>query len=166
MEDVGANRGGAAANVAGVEDTAENIAEAAARLVAELREATDGARAIKQSITALEEERKRFEALVESKQKEIDSKQKELADKQKVIGEKQRQLHTGVGGGQEEVPECPVCSEEMAAPVHIFSCENGHLICGGCRPRTRHCAECRDKEYIVRNLYAEQRIRAITRTRQ
>jgi len=141
--------------------------KAAVRLAAELKETTDEARAIKQNVTALEEkleeEKKKFEAHVRTKQKEIENKRKELADKQKRIVEKQKQLQRGVGGGQEEVPECPVCFEEMAAPVHIYSCENGHLICGGCRPRVRRCAECRDKRYKIRNLYAEKRIRAIKR---
>ena len=26
------------------------------------------------------------------------------------------------------VPECPVCLEEMNPPTEIFNCRNGHLI--------------------------------------
>ena len=28
--------------------------------------------------------------------------------------------------------ECPVCMEVMEAPLQIFSCTNGHLICSDC----------------------------------
>ena len=28
--------------------------------------------------------------------------------------------------------ECPVCMEVMEAPLQIFSCTNGHLICSEC----------------------------------
>merc|ERR1719233_2371311 len=36
-------------------------------------------------------------------------------------------------------PSCPVCLETMEAPVRIFNCGNGHLICSTCQPRVREC---------------------------
>ena len=36
-------------------------------------------------------------------------------------------------------PECPVCYESMAPPVHIYQCARGHLVCGNCRPQIEEC---------------------------
>ena len=36
-------------------------------------------------------------------------------------------------------PECPVCYEPMAPPVHIYQCARGHLVCGNCRPQIEEC---------------------------
>jgi len=42
-----------------------------------------------------------------------------------------------------QLPECPVCLEEMRPPVQIFNCLNGHVICGKCRRRVFICTHCR-----------------------
>ena len=32
-------------------------------------------------------------------------------------------------------PDCPICFESMTPPTRIFQCGNGHLVCGGCKPK-------------------------------
>merc|ERR1711879_69087 len=43
--------------------------------------------------------------------------------------------------------ECPVCSQEMRPPVHIWQCAQGHPVCEPCkaRPEVRHCPTCRQR---------------------
>ena len=51
--------------------------------------------------------------------------------------------------------ECPVCLEvPRAAP--IFSCRNGHLICGSCQPKVKCCPTCRCPDVGIRNGFAEK----------
>ena len=57
-----------------------------------------------------------------------------------------------------DVPECPVCMEEMRPPMQIFNCRNGHLICSVCRPNVLVCANCR-QAYLGRATAVEQIIR-------
>ena len=42
-----------------------------------------------------------------------------------------------------KLPECPVCYEVFRSGQHVFHCAQGHFVCGNCRPRMNHCAECR-----------------------
>ena len=60
----------------------------------------------------------------------------------------------------EIIPECPVCFIQMRAPVHIFSCPNGHFVCGSCKPRIvrNKCAECRS-QYMGRASGVENMVR-------
>ena len=58
------------------------------------------------------------------------------------------------------IPECPVCLEEMQPPLQIFNCKNGHLICSICRPRIAICPYCR-MDYTGRATAMEQMIRQI-----
>ena len=44
---------------------------------------------------------------------------------------------------REGLPECPVCTNNYKKDQQIFHCAKGHLVCGDCRPRLEHCAECR-----------------------
>merc|ERR1712130_5418 len=48
-------------------------------------------------------------------------------------------------GARIKVPECPVCFEDMAPPVQIFHCVNGHFVCGACKPNVRECPTCRNQ---------------------
>ena len=57
------------------------------------------------------------------------------------------------------IPECPVCLERMTG--EIYSCKNGHGICGTCKPRVRICATCRSGKYICRNIVLEQTVRVM-----
>jgi hypothetical protein len=57
-----------------------------------------------------------------------------------------------------DIPECPVCLEEMKPPLKIFTCGNGHLICSTCRPKVSICTNCREK-YTGRATAVEQIIR-------
>ena len=44
-------------------------------------------------------------------------------------------------------PECPVCFNEMAPPVKIFQCSNGHHICETCKDQLEPsiCPKCRKR---------------------
>ena len=44
-----------------------------------------------------------------------------------------------MGSQTSYAPECPVCYESMAPPVHIYQCARGHLVCGNCRPQIEEC---------------------------
>ena len=57
------------------------------------------------------------------------------------------------------IPECPVCLERMTG--EIYTCKNGHAICGTCKPGVRTCANGRTGRYICRNRVLEQTVRAI-----
>ena len=51
--------------------------------------------------------------------------------------------------------QCPVCLDvPRAAP--IFSCRNGHLICGKCKPKVSSCPICRSKDVGIRNVFVEK----------
>ena len=54
-----------------------------------------------------------------------------------------------------DIMECPVCLEvPRSAP--IFSCRNGHLICGTCQPKLDCCPICRSTDVDIRNGFAEK----------
>ena len=59
-----------------------------------------------------------------------------------------------------KTPECPICLEEMKPPTQIFNCNNGHLVCGGCRPKVidNMCSTCRTVKYTGRATAVEQMI--------
>ena len=142
-------------------------------LESEIREAISQTQAIKQNINALEEEveveRREHEALMERrrnlwqnyvsfKKGQVENERAALADLQNTIVEKQRQLkaRAGHGGQHQKLPECSICMEEMVAPVQVYSCKNGHLICGTCKPSTTSCTTCDDREgYTFRNVAVE-----------
>ena len=46
-------------------------------------------------------------------------------DRERGFAEKE----TNSEGNRPEVPECPICFEEMAPSVRIFQCRDGHLVC-------------------------------------
>lgn len=64
-----------------------------------------------------------------------------------------------MAGSDKAIPECPVCLERMTG--EIYSCKNGHGICGTCKPWVRTCATGRTGKYICRNTVMEQMVRAI-----
>ena len=39
-------------------------------------------------------------------------------------------------------PDCPICFEPMTPPTRIFQCGNGHLVCGGCKPKLQVMLKC------------------------
>ena len=57
-----------------------------------------------------------------------------------------------------DIPECPVCLEDMKPPLKVFTCRNGHLVCSTCRPKVSLCTNCRE-EYTGRATAVEQIIR-------
>jgi len=46
--------------------------------------------------------------------------------------------------------ECPICLE-IALPPYV-QCQNGHLVCGNCRPKLQQCPTCRAPKPAIRNL--------------
>jgi len=59
------------------------------------------------------------------------------------LRESMRNMRMGQRGARINVPECPVCFDEMAPPKQIFHCVNGHFVCGSCRPNIHECPTCR-----------------------
>merc|ERR1712172_159417 len=61
-----------------------------------------------------------------------------------------------------QIPECPVCLEEMAPPTRIFQCRNGHLICETCKRGLSPCIcpKCR-QEMIGRATDMEAFLRSL-----
>lgn len=49
--------------------------------------------------------------------------------------------------------ECPVCIEYMTPPIQL--CNNGHNICGNCRPNLDKCPTCRQNILQARNYALE-----------
>merc|ERR1712062_922951 len=41
------------------------------------------------------------------------------------------------------IPECPVCYERFTGQSQVFQCQQGHFVCGTCRPRVQTCPVCR-----------------------
>ena len=39
--------------------------------------------------------------------------------------------------------ECPVCYEKFTGQSQVFQCQQGHFVCGTCRPRVNNCPVCR-----------------------
>merc|ERR1739838_1098416 len=75
-----------------------------------------------------------------------------LRDNEKTIKAQNKKL-LKMGGSDKAIPECPVCLERMTG--EIYSCKNGHAICGTCKPGVRNCATCRTGQYICRNTVME-----------
>ena len=44
---------------------------------------------------------------------------------------------------QSRIPECPVCYERFTGQSQVFQCQQGHFVCGTCRPRVHNCPVCR-----------------------
>ena len=51
--------------------------------------------------------------------------------------------------------ECPVCLEEMKPPRKIWMCQNGHSVCGECRPKLAQCPSCQ-RSVDIRNIALEK----------
>lgn len=155
--------------------------------VANIQERTDQAAATKEkevdfsqataTIQSLEEMTKKTKALkveldkkreilriereaLQVKEKEVETFEKEFAEQEKKVKEEKRRLGEVVGlDSSGLIPDCPVCLEPLAAPAQIHNCRNGHLVCGGCRPRLNSCATCRSGDYIGRAIAVEQIVR-------
>ena len=87
-------------------------------------------------------------------------REKELADtKLKILTKKQKVLN--YLGITYPIPECPACLEPMVR--QIFSCPNGHLICGACKPEVvgNVCTNCR-AQYGGRASATEEMVRNMT----
>ena len=110
-----------------------------------------------------EKEKEQFDALYGEDQNEILRKKKLLKEYEKMANEKKGKLKSGLDCSPQSqlIPECPICLDPMAAPAQIFSCMNGHNICGTCKPRVKTCATCRSGEYICRNIAVEQMVRGL-----
>ena len=101
------------------------------------------------------------EDLIRNKDEALVRKRKELSENESIINEQREKLQK-LCGADKIIPECPVCLVTMTSRTKIYTCKNGHEICGTCKPRTRACATCRDKKgYICRNIMAERMIRTI-----
>ena len=57
-------------------------------------------------------------------------------------------------------PECPICLELMLPPTKIFTCSNGHLVCGPCKEKVAQCSICM-KPVMGRATAMEQMLRTL-----
>ena len=80
------------------------------------------------------------------------------AQRSKMERKMQAHIPSVMTSASPDVPECPVCMEEMMPPMKIFNCRNGHLICSDCRPNVTKCTICRAK-YVGRAIAVEQMLR-------
>ena len=94
-------------------------------------------------------------------------KEDEIEENESLRKELQSKLIKSVGidpgsGSLSLIPECPVCLDPMAAPVQIFTCSNGHLVCGDCGPQVpgARCVECQ-VPYTGRATSMEKTVRRI-----
>jgi len=102
--------------------------------------------------------RKDNEDLLKVKENELERERSKLRDNEKKIKD-QNKILLKMAGSDKAIPECPVCLERMTG--EIYSCKNGHGICGTCKPGVRNCATCRTGRYIFRNTVMEQMVRAV-----
>merc|ERR1711953_1014701 len=79
----------------------------------------------------------------------------------------------------DRIPECPVsllisvsldqlcdlqvCFERFRGQSQVFQCEQGHFICGDCRPRVQNCPTCRGRMLQARCHGAEQILQSLYR---
>jgi len=92
---------------------------------------------------------------------ELDRMMRENIERRGNLERRMQALMSTPAAPTPNVPECPVCMEEMNPPTEIFNCRNGHLICGECRPNVANnmCTTCRVVEYTGRATAVEQMIR-------
>ena len=107
----------------------------------------------------MKQRRKEFQDILTAKENELETERSKLADNEKKIKE-QKKKSEKMAGSDKAIPECPVCLERMTG--EIYSCKNGHGICGTCKPRVRTCVTCRSGKYICRNTGIEQMVRRST----
>ena len=96
--------------------------------------------------------------LLSQKADELQTEKRKFANNEQKIKERRQKLQE-LAGGDKIIPECPICLETMTAETPIYSCKNGHLVCGTCKPRVKTCATCRSGKYIYRNTAVEQIVR-------
>ena len=123
------------------------------------KELDDIIRASRIEIATMEDN---FKKESEQSEQAISSKRKDLNDKLHAVDEQKKKLQQSFGPPQPPlhlIPDCPVCFETMSPPAQIHNCQNGHLICGTCRPRVETCATCRSGGYIGRAIAVEQIVR-------
>ena len=113
---------------------------------------------LKQKEKIILQRRKENEDLLNVKKNELRREISKLKDNEKKIKEQNKKL-LKMAGSDKAIPECPVCLERMTG--EIYSCKNGHGICGACKPGVRTCATCRTGQYICRNTGMEQMVRAV-----
>jgi len=69
---------------------------------------------------------------------------KHAEEGERITAEEMGTPHTN---NRPEVPECPVCFNEMVPPTRIFQCRDGHLVCETCKVGLAPCIcpECRQE---------------------
>ena len=111
--------------------------------------------------TRHEEEIRRLSEKQRKEVKELDRRMLENSERRSELQRRMQACISTPAAATPNVPECPVCLEEMNPPTEIFNCRNGHLICGECRPNVANnmCTTCRVVEYTGRATAVEQMIR-------
>jgi len=108
---------------------------------------------------------KECEDLAKKHKDEVEGLNKKIAKNKRKINDLEKAMQSRLEFPRgPKVPECPVCLEEMSPPTEIFSCRNGHLVCGECKPKLTAnadsmCTTCRTVKYMGRATAVEQMIR-------
>eukprot|EP00092_Neocalanus_flemingeri_P001809 GFUD01001928.1.p1 GENE.GFUD01001928.1~~GFUD01001928.1.p1 ORF type:complete len:376 (-),score=96.30 GFUD01001928.1:148-1275(-) len=117
----------------------------------------------KKEMTSLKEEQKEeVEKLTRKQNKEKEENQNiQSANKNKRdYIEKKIQSQLFQTPPSPNIPECPVCLDKLEPPTRIFTCPNGHLICGDCKTQVDICTNCRES-YMGRATAVEQMLRGM-----
>ena len=101
-----------------------------------------------------EDLRTRFEKEMESLDEQMTKNKRKTSDLERALQSRMKFVRIP------KTPECPICLEEMRPPTQIFNCNNGHLVCGECRPKVINdmCTTCRTVKYMGRATAVEQMI--------
>lgn len=114
----------------------------------------------KERISQLKEENeKSISALHDLNQEQMALVVVKHTEEEERIAAEMRTPHTN---NRPEVPECPVCFNEMVPPTRIFQCRDGHLVCETCKLGLAPsiCPECR-QEVIGRATGVEKLLRSL-----
>jgi len=108
---------------------------------------------------------KESEELAKKQKEEIKSLHEQIGKNQRKINDLEKVMQSRLECPRgPKIPECPACLKEMCSPIEIFSCRNGHLLCGKCKPlvtaiRADMCMTCGTVKYMGRATAMEQMIR-------
>jgi len=108
---------------------------------------------------------KECQELSKKHKEEVESLHNQITENKRKINDLEKAMQSRLEFPRgPKVPECPVCLEEMIPPTEIFSCRNGHLVCGECKPKVTAtadsmCTTCRTVKYMGRATAVEQMIR-------
>ena len=101
------------------------------------------------------------EELLRQVEQDLKPLREEFDTSQRLLGEIKKRLRVTLQEEEEAqaVPSCPGCDLSLEGKM-IYSCLEGHSVCGDCRKRYTKCRECPDdgSGYPARNRFMEVQI--------